>query len=87
METKKVEYVDASILFDGCKEAWSIFCDSDPDCSWGDNEITLVNSKMIVKVLESYIEEEEENKSNRHVMIVLKRIKEADKDFYVNLEN
>ena len=85
MKMETVEYVEADQLFSCCEKAWWAFCNGDPDCSWGDNSYTLITSTMIVEVLEGIVEEmDEEDKGE--INIVLKRINDVGREFYVNLE-
>jgi hypothetical protein len=90
MKKKTAEFVDATDLFEGCDKAWDYFCDSDPDCSWGNNNRTLVTADTIFDALHDFdgdVEDEEEEELGRQIDTVLERVKELGDDFYVDLEN
>jgi hypothetical protein len=52
MKINSCAFVAASEVFDECPLAWNLFCNSDPNCSWGDNNRTLVTGDVIRSVLE-----------------------------------
>jgi hypothetical protein len=90
---KTTEFVEQSDLFKGCQKAWRFFENSEPNCDFGNNNRTLVNSSIIVSVLN--LCDDEEGELAKQIKIVLERIEEARKilvtgdsdDFYVDLEN
>lgn len=49
------KFIDASNLFAGSVKVWDIFKHGDPDCSWGDNNRTMVTPQTIIKVLEDHL--------------------------------
>lgn len=90
------EFVQASDLFENCRSAWHIFAYSDPNCSWGDNNRTLINASYIGSILRQYeVEEDDPADLPQQIYTVLRRIKETGEqlinrtndDFYVDLEN
>ena len=96
MRIVTTSFVEASDLFENCLEAWDVFCNSDPNCSWGDNNRTLINASYIGSVLEDYdVDEDSSPDLSEQISTVLKRIKEtggqlqdgSNDDFYVDLEN
>lgn len=86
MKRRTAEYVEATDLFEGCNLAWESFCDGDPDCSWGNNNRTLVTADTIFDVLNE-VDVEEGMELKRQIDIVLDRIGTLGDDFYVDLEN
>jgi hypothetical protein len=77
---KTVNFVDATDVFDGCRTAWSLFLEAGPDCSFGNNNRTLVTADTIIDALHECDEHPE-------VDTVLERLNELGEDFYVDLEN
>ena len=84
---KTTDFVEASDLFDNCRGAWNAFTTSEPNCSWGDNNRTLINASYIASVLEQYDSEDDAEEVARQIQSVQDRIKELKDDFYVDLEN
>lgn len=83
---KNVDFVEMSDLFEGCQGAWMVFSNSDPNCSWGDNNRTFINASYIASIISGYEDDDEEIK--KQIETVLKRIAETSPtDFYVDLEN
>lgn len=78
MKKLTAEFVEASEVFNGIPLAWEEFANSDPDCSWGNNNRTLVLPDVIIDALE----ESEEPQ----VAVAMKRLSELG-DTYVDLEN
>lgn len=86
MKIETCQYVPASDVFKDCPKAWSIFIDSDPDCSWGNNNRTLVTKEVILLAIENYwYDEDEENEDGRGT--VADRLESLDESVYVDLEN
>lgn len=84
---KTTVFVEASDLFKNCRGAWNAFTISEPNCSWGDNNRTLINASYIASVLEQYDSEDDGEEVARQIQTVQDRIKELKDDFYVDLEN
>ena len=82
---KTCSYIDSSELFKDCIDAWNLFVAFSEDCSWGDNNLSLITAGLIADTLDhsdpSCREEEEQ------IKIVFKRIDDLGRDFYVNLED
>ena len=51
MEILTAEFVLGSDVFEGCRQVYDGFCDNDPDCSWGDNNRSLVRPDVILESL------------------------------------
>ena len=60
MNIKTCKFVEMSDLFAGCRDMWDVFCDTDPECSWGDNNRTLVTAGFILGHLENVIEDSDD---------------------------
>lgn len=85
MKTKTCKYVDVNEIFKDYGLAWDVFVNSDPGCTWGDNNKSLVTPDVIIDALE----ESDLNVGNeqRQVEMVVERLKNLESDVYVNLEN
>ena len=79
MNVLTCEYVEASEVFKNCPEAWEFFAASDPDCTWGSNNRTLVTPDVIAVSLE-------EGDQTKQVKTVLRRLKKLGQT-YIDLEN
>ena len=84
---KTTDFVEASDLFENCRGAWNAFANSEPNCSWGANNRTLINSSYIASILEQYDSEDDGEEVPKQIQTVQDRIKELKDDFYVDLEN
>lgn len=82
---QRCEFVEASDVFKDCQEAWTCFADSEPDCSWGNNNRTMVTPNTIIESLEEAHFEDEPN-LEKEIDVVIKRLKELGQ-MYVDLEN
>jgi len=88
IEKKTCEFYEASDLFEDCEFAWQRFTDSDPDCSWGNNNRTLVRAVLIYDALDRLITDEDDVNVELEMEAVKNRIKEQiGLDSYVDLEN
>jgi len=94
--SKIVSYIEGSDLFKNCRAAWDAFVASEPNCSFGNNNITLVHASYIHSILDGLDgEDDEEGVLASQIQNVLDRIKFTKKlpgggeleDFYVDLEN
>jgi hypothetical protein len=85
MNIKTCQYVEASEIFKSYDLAWDVFITSDPDCSWGDNDRTLVLPDVIIENLEHT--DFEDNNEYRAVEQVVKILKNIPVDVYIDLEN
>jgi hypothetical protein len=91
MNVKSCQFVEATEVFKDCMKAWDIFCESNPDCSWGDNNRTMVSRDVIVNAIESFFDVEDEdsdpNSTNAQVKKVFARLDNLDEHTYIDLEN
>lgn len=93
VQIKTTDFVEASELFKDCPRAWNLFTNSDPNCSWGDNNRTLINASYIESILS--LDDDHLEHLQTEIDTVLNRIKEVNgvlingetDDFYVDLEN
>jgi hypothetical protein len=76
------EFVEASEVFMDFKLAWDVFINSDPDCTWGDNNRSMVTPNVIIDALENSDDEQQPQ-----VQKVVKILKSLPHDMYVDLEN
>lgn len=79
------QYVEASYVFKDCPLAWDVFSNGEPDCSWGDNNRTLVTPDLIFNLLD---ERSAENgkRAKAQIKTVLKRLVKLGQT-YIDLEN
>lgn len=84
MKKETCEFVRASEVFSGCRKAWDAFCQSEPECTWGSNNRSLVTPDVIITALESCCPEEEEDQPE--IETVIARL-EGLGQTYVDLEN
>lgn len=79
------QFVESSEVFKDCHNAMEVFSECDPDCSWGNNNRTLVTPDTIINALEdAYIDEAS---VATEIDTVLARLRELDPTMYVDLEN
>lgn len=85
MNIKTCQYVEASEVFKGFSMAWEVFIESDPKCSWGDNNRSMVTPDFIIEAME----DSDLNKGNeeKQVKQVVKILRSLPQDIYVDLEN
>lgn len=76
------EFVEASEVFMDYKLAWDVFINSDPNCTWGDNNRSMVTPNVIIDALENSDDEQQPQ-----VQKVVKILKSLPPDMYVDLEN
>jgi hypothetical protein len=87
MTKQTCEFVVASEVFAGCPAAWEVFVESEPKCSWGDNNRTLVVPQTIIDGLEETDELcEQTEQTQQQVQQVLHRLRTLGAT-YVDLEN
>jgi len=85
MNIQTCKYVNGTEIFEGQGLAWDVFINSDPNCTWGDNNRSMVTADVIYDALE----QSDLNVGNeeRQVNLVLGRLKEVPEGVYVDLEN
>ncbi len=79
MKIEHCVFVCASELFKGHNEAWTAFIESDPDCSFGSNNRSLVSRDFLLTGIE-----ELEAKGVRSIITRLERL---PAEVYIDLEN
>jgi len=92
MKIQTCAFVAASEVFDECLLVWNLFCNSDPNCSWGDNNRTLITGDVIRGVLELLDLPESSEKWTEEQRQVEKVFTRLDLlftlgDLYIDLEN
>ena len=75
-------FVEASNVFKDLPLAWNCFSESEPDCSWGDNNRTMVTPDTIIDALENA----DCDGCEDEVASVIERLKSLG-ETYVDLEN
>ena len=85
MNIKTCQYVEASEVFKGCDLAWNVFFNSNPQCSWGDNNRTMVTPDVIIDAMEESAENV--GKEQKQVEKVVKILRSLPQDMYIDLEN
>lgn len=85
MNIKTCRYVEATEIFKGFGLAWDVFINSDPACTWGDNNRSMVTADVIIDALE----QSDLNVGNeaKQVEQVVKILDTLEPDVYVDLEN
>lgn len=77
------QYVESSKVFKDFPKAWDVFFNSEPDCSWGDNNRTLVSPSTIINALNGCDCEDDEQVEVDNVIAILEGLGET----YIDLEN
>lgn len=92
------EYVNATELFKNCNRALAAFAYAilhkkiEFDCSWGNNQKTLIDSELIANALTKIDRSKREDDPevellDLEVLLVLDRIDKMPNNVYVNLED
>lgn len=103
MKIHTCQFVLSSDVFAGCQLAYDHFCEVVNDCSWGDNNRTMVAPQRIIDELESNpyygdsipdddleemeIEQPDATQVNEEISLMIERLKSLPPDVYVDLEN
>ena len=85
MKIKTCKYVEASEIFKDYGLAWDVFVNGDPDCTWGDNNKSLVTADVIVDALEN--SDLNVGAEENHVRMVVEKLRSLPDEVYVDLEN
>jgi hypothetical protein len=67
--------------------AWSAFAESDPKCSFGDNNRTLVTPNVILNCLHELRDTGDDEGIKEEIEIVISRLESLPVDMCVDLEN
>ena len=84
MNIKTCQYVEASEVFKGFGLAWNVFINSDPRCSWGDNNHSMVTPDFIIDAMEN---SDLNGNEEQQVKLIVKKLRKLAKGVYVDLEN
>jgi hypothetical protein len=84
MNIKTCRYVGASEIFKGLSLAWEVFCNSNADCTWGDNNRSMVTADVIINAIEKNDMTEAEA---IEVEKAYKILDSLDPEVYVDLES
>lgn len=87
MPIQACNYIEASCVFKDCPFAWEVFSDSDPDCTWGSNNRTMITPDVIIDALENA--DDCTAVQRKQIKTVLLRLSKFDKwgEPYIDLEN
>ena len=85
MNVKTCRYVEATEIFKGFGLAWDVFINGDPQCSWGDNNRSMVTPDVIIDALEQ--SDLNEGNEAKQVQKVIEILQSLPHDMYVDLEN
>jgi len=85
MNIQACKYINATEIFEGLGLAWDVFINSDPNCTWGDNNRSMVTADVIYDALE--LSDLNVGSEERQVNLALERLKEVPQDVYIDLEN
>ncbi len=85
MKTYTVNYVFAADLFDTLEELWDVYSNSNPDASWGNNNLTLIAPQDIVDHLTDVVEIVGEELIKQFDLLKA-RVNGLADDVYVDLE-
>lgn len=85
MKIKTCKYVEASEIFKDYGLAWDVFINSDPGCTWGDNNKSLVTADVIVDALEN--SDLNVGAEENHVRMVVEKLRSLPDEVYVDLES
>lgn len=85
MKTQTCQFIEATEVFEGQNLAWDAFVNSEPNCTWGDNNRSMVTPDVVIDALEDSGPDEGEEK--KQVNVVLERLKNIPEGVYVDLEN
>lgn len=85
MKTQTCQFVTASDVFRGQNLAWDAFFNSEPNCTWGGNNRTLVTPDVIIDSLE--LTDFDAGDEERQVTKVVERLKNIPEGVYIDLEN
>ena len=77
------QYVEGTKVFNDFPKAWDVFFNSEPDCSWGDNNRTLVSPSTIINALEGCDCEPDKQDEVDKVIAILLDLGET----YIDLES
>jgi len=85
MVVKSCKFVEASNVFRGCPLAWDLFINSNPNCTWGDNNRSMVTPDVISDALQD-ADTDSEDQANQ-VESVVSKLASIEPNTYVDLEN
>lgn len=85
MNIQTCKFVSATELFKNQNLAWDAFINSDPNCTWGDNNRSLVTPDVIIDSLE--LTDFDAGDEEKQINVVLERLKKVPEGVYVDLEN
>jgi hypothetical protein len=87
MKRQTCEFVSATDVFENCPLAWDVFSNSDPDCTWGDNNRSMVTPDVIYTQLDDiYDDDDEQSEVARQVKLVKLRLHDLGQT-YIDLES
>ena len=85
MKTQTCQFIEATEVFEGQNLAWELFLDSNPNCTWGDNNRSMVAPDVVIDALED--SEPDAGDQENQVNLVIEKLKKIPEGVYVDLEN
>lgn len=85
MIVKSCKFVEGTAVFKNCGDAWDLFVNGNPSCTWGDNNRSMVTPDVISTFLEDA--ETDTDSIEDQVKTVVKRLAGLPDNVYVDLEN
>lgn len=85
MKVKTCNFIEASEVFDGFGLAWDVFINSDPNCTWGDNNRSMVTPDVLIDAMEN--SDLNVGQEQRQVEQVVKILQSLPQNTYIDLEN
>lgn len=85
----EVRVVHSSSVFGGCDEVMDLFSSTSPECSWGDNAMSLVTPRFIREHIEQHHDSDPEEPTDLDIMVntVFRRLELVGADVMVDLES
>lgn len=80
------KYIKASDLFKDCEYAFTAFADSSPDCSWGDNDKTMIPASLIKKSLDMMVGYSDDQ-CDKEIETLMERLDWIPSNVYIDLES
>lgn len=85
MKTKTCQFVEASEVFKNFGLAWDVFINSDPKCTWGGNNRSMVTPDVLINSMEN--SDLNVGPEQQHVAQVVEILRKLSPNTYIDLEN
>lgn len=87
MKIETCQFVNSSVLFKGLQGLSDAFAGSEPDCTWGDNNRSLVTADFIRDHLDNHLHLHLGDKLERQLKTLRRRILKIGTQMLVDLEH